>query len=129
MFMFTAETVRLNSGWNRKSNWREILAFRAVKLETLSKLSRDITMSSNAPGKITSQIEVTHISSHGIWLLTRDRELFMSYEQFPWFKDAPVKNILNVEEPRAGHFYWPDLDVDLSEEIISHPERFPLKAK
>ncbi|MGZ9125441.1 MAG: DUF2442 domain-containing protein, partial [Candidatus Binatia bacterium] len=27
------------------------------------------------------------------------------------------------------HFYWPDLDVDLSEEIIAHPARFPLKAK
>ena len=44
-------------------------------------------------------------------------------------KDAPVGKILNVEEPAPGHFYWPDLDVDLSEEIIAHPERFPLKAK
>ncbi len=26
-------------------------------------------------------------------------------------------------------FYWPDLDVDLTEEIIENPDRFPLKAK
>lgn len=86
-------------------------------------------MSSNALGTNTSQIEVTHISNHGVWLLTQSNELFMSYENFPWFKDVPVGKILNVEEPTPGHYYWPDLDVDLTEEIISHPERFPLKAK
>ena len=58
-----------------------------------------------------------------------DRELFMAYEDFPWFKDAPVRKILHVEEPYPGHFYWPDLDVDLTAEIIEHRERFPLKVK
>jgi hypothetical protein len=33
-----------------------------------------------------------------------------------------------VEELMSGHFYWPDLDVDLTAEMIEHPERFPLKA-
>jgi hypothetical protein len=61
--------------------------------------------------------EVSHISAQGIWLLAHDKELFLPYEQFPWFKDAPVAAIL-TEEPRRGHFYWPDLDVDLTEEII-----------
>jgi len=56
-------------------------------------------------------------------------ELFMSYEDFPWFKDQPVKSILNVEVQSPAHFYWPDIDVDLTEEIIEHPQRFPLKAK
>ena len=74
-------------------------------------------------------IEVTNISSHGVWLLARDKELFMSYDEFPWFKDQPVKAIINVEEQSPGHFYWPDIDIDLSEESIEYPERFPLKAK
>jgi hypothetical protein len=52
----------------------------------------------------------------------------MPYETFPWFRDVPVGKILKVEEPTPGHYYWPDLDVDLTEEIISHPERFPLQA-
>jgi hypothetical protein len=73
--------------------------------------------------------EITHISSSGILLLAGDRELFMAYEDFPWFKGAPVRKILNVEEPHSEHFYWPDLDVDLTLETIEHPERFPLKAK
>jgi hypothetical protein len=53
----------------------------------------------------------------------------MPYGNFPWFRDVPVGKILNVEEPTPGHFYWPDLDIDLTEEIILHPERFPLKAR
>ncbi|MDI9571083.1 MAG: DUF2442 domain-containing protein [Pseudomonadota bacterium] len=72
-------------------------------------------------------VEVTHISKTGVWILAGDRELFMSYEDFPWFLDAPVGKILNVEEPYPGHFYWPALDIDLTPEIIEHPERFPLK--
>jgi len=86
-------------------------------------------MRSSARGDATSAVEVTNISSHGVWLLAHDKELFMPYEEFPWFREQPVRAILNVEEPTAGHFYWPDLDIDLSEEIIEHPERFPNKAK
>ena len=86
-------------------------------------------MRSSAPGKSTSAVEVTNISSHGVWLLADDTEMFMSYEDFPWFKDVPVSKILNVEESIPGHFFWPDLDVDLTSEIIDHPERFPLKSR
>ena len=56
-------------------------------------------------------------------------KLFMPYDEFPWFRDAPVAKIVNVEEPAPGHFYWPELDVDLTIEHIEHPERFPLKAR
>lgn len=83
----------------------------------------------SASGTNTSQIEVTHISNHGVWLLAHGYELFMAYEKFPWFRDVPVGKILNVEEPTPGHYYWPDLDVDLTDEIIAHPERFPLQAR
>jgi hypothetical protein len=86
-------------------------------------------MSSLAHGENISPIEVTNISAHGVWILTGTKELFMSYEDFPWFKDQPVKSILNIEIQSPSHFYWPDIDVDLTEEIIEHPERFPLKAK
>jgi len=86
-------------------------------------------MSSLAPGESTLAVEVTNISKFGVWLLVRDKEMFLPNDEFPWFKDRPVKEILNVEEPRPGHFYWPDLDVDLTEEIIENPERFPKRAK
>ena len=58
-----------------------------------------------------------------------EQTLFMSYDDFPWFKDASVGKVLNVEEPSPGHFYWPDLDIDVGLETIENPENFPLKAK
>lgn len=86
-------------------------------------------MSSLANGKNISEVEISNISAHGIWLYSHNEEFFLSYKDFPWFKDKTVGSILNVEELSPGHFYWPELDVDLTDEIIKHPERFPLKAK
>ena len=80
-------------------------------------------MSSLAHGDSTLVVEITHISSHGVWLLSNDKELFMSYEEFPWFKDIPVKSIINVEEQSPGTFYWQDIKIDLTMESIEHPER------
>ncbi|MBL8500520.1 MAG: DUF2442 domain-containing protein [Nitrosomonas sp.] len=85
-------------------------------------------MSLFAHGSNTSEVEVTHISSHGIWLLAHDKELFLPYDEFPWFKDQSVKSIIHVIEQSHGYFYWPDIDVDLTIESIEHPERFPLKS-
>ena len=85
-------------------------------------------MKSNHHGNITSDVEITNISSHGIWIISGNKEIFLSYKDFPWFKDVSVGKILNVQEPFPDHFYWPDLDIDLSKEIIEHTERFPMKA-
>ncbi len=41
--------------------------------------------------------EVSHISQHGIWLSLGDRQLFLSYQDFPWFRNAPVSAVLNVQ--------------------------------
>lgn len=84
-------------------------------------------MNSLALGKNISPVEVSHLSSHGVWLLTQAEELVLSYDDFPWFRNQPVKSIIHVEEPAPSHFYWPDIDVDLTVEMIKHPERFPLQ--
>lgn len=85
-------------------------------------------MNSKIAGKNILDVEITNISSHGIWLYTENQEFFMSYNDFPWFQDAAIRDILFVEQQSPGHFYWPNLDVDLSIEIIRNPERFPLQA-
>jgi hypothetical protein len=86
-------------------------------------------MASATLGADISQVEVTHVSKHGFWLLLNDEELFLPFTEFPWFKDASIGTLLNVERPRPHHLYWPDLDVDLAVESIRHPEQFPLIAK
>lgn len=83
-------------------------------------------MNSLALGTPTSAVEISHISAHGIWIIAGEKECFMDYEHFPWFKNASIGQILNVTEPSPMHFYWPDLDIDLGLDTILYPERFPL---
>ena len=80
-------------------------------------------------GRNILEVEVTNISNHGLWVLTQNKELFLSYENFPWFKNKTIDNITKVESFGQGHLHWEELDVDLSLEMIEHPERFPLQAK
>ena len=80
------------------------------------------------PGSAMSAVEVTNISRHGLWVFLGDREVFLPFQEFPWFKGAPVEAILHVERPQAHHLYWPTLDVDLTVESIEYPARFPLTA-
>ena len=83
-------------------------------------------MRSAAPGSSTSQVEVTNVSPHGLWLFIGERELFVPFRDFPWFKGASIEEVTNVQLQSPHHLYWPDLDVDLAVESIEHPERDPL---
>ncbi len=80
-------------------------------------------------GIATSEIEVSVVSNKGFWLLLENDELFVSYEEFPWFKQATVEQITTIELPTPNHLYWPMLDVDIAVESIRNPALFPLVSK
>ena len=86
-------------------------------------------MRSGARGRGTSAVEVTNVSRHGFLLFLDDRERFVEFSKFPWFRDASIAALCDVERPQSHHLYWPDLDVDLAIESIDHPERFPLVSR
>jgi hypothetical protein len=81
------------------------------------------------PGRNTSPAEVTNISAHGSWLCIDERELFVPFPHFPWFREASIGHIANVPLPSPRHLSWPDLDIDLAVESIEHPERYRSSAK
>ena len=83
-------------------------------------------MKSAQRGKSTSVVEVTHVSEHGVWLFIDGREMFMAFELFPWFREASIRALMNIELVGRGHLFYPDLDVDLAVDSIEHPEVFPL---
>lgn len=83
-------------------------------------------MRSSLRGRTTSAAEVTNIDRFGFWLLARGKEYFLPYEEYPWFKDARVRDILDVRLVHQDHLRWPALDVDLSLESLERPEAFPL---
>ena len=84
-------------------------------------------MKSKVRGKSTSQVEVSNIDVHGFWLYAEDKEYFLPFEEYPWFKNAKVKEILNVKLLHDCHLYWPNLDVDLELSCIASPDKYPLK--
>lgn len=83
-------------------------------------------MRSSAPGKGTSLAEVQDISRNGIWLLVRGREYFLAYADYPWFQEAKLAEIYNLQFSHGTHLYWPDLDVDLELESLQQPGKYPL---
>ena len=86
-------------------------------------------MTSAQHGQSISAVEVTNVSPHGFWLLVQQREYFVLFKDFPWFRDATIAELMRVELPSAHHLYWPDLDVDLAVESLEHPERYPLVSR
>lgn len=78
---------------------------------------------------VTSGVEVTHVSVHGMWLLLGDEELALPFTEFPWFRKATIEQLSDVRRPTENHLYWPQLDVDLSVESIRDPAAFPLVSR
>lgn len=80
-------------------------------------------------GKNILNPEITNISKHGFWVFINSKEFFLSYEKYPWFKDATISDISNVKIFHHSHLYWPNLDVDLSLDILADPDKYPLVHK
>ena len=83
-------------------------------------------MKSGKPGTGTSGVELANVSKHGFWVLIDGRELYLPFDAFPWFGDASIKQLSEIERPRPGHLRWPLIDVDLTVASIEDPERYPL---
>ena len=86
-------------------------------------------MSSSNRGADTLPVEIENIDRFGFWLLVGDCEYFLSYEDFPWFREAKVADILNVQMIHDAYLFWPALDIDLCIESLQRPERFPLVSR
>ena len=84
---------------------------------------------SGGPGRHTSDVEVTNVSLHGFWIMLEERERFLSFDAFPWFRQATIGELTNDERCAPGHLRWPMLDIDVAVESIDDPENYPLVSK
>lgn len=100
------------------------VAIRLSKIGINEKLQTDMVIMDR---KNEPDIEVLNISIHGLWLYVRGREYFLPYNEYPWFQDARLSEIHNVQLLHGTHLYWPNLDVDLSVNSLEQPGRYPLK--
>ena len=83
-------------------------------------------MKSPRRGKVISA-SVENITPFGIWLYVKEKEYFLSYTDYPYFKDHTLNSIQNVQLLHECHLYWPELDVDLEIDNLENPQKYPLK--
>ena len=80
------------------------------------------------PGK-NILVSVENITPFGIWLFVKDKEYFLSYQNYPCFEEQTLETIQNVTLLHGYHLYWPELDVDLEIDNLENPEKYPLQSK
>ena len=52
-----------------------------------------------------SRVDVTHVSTHGLWLLTNNHELFVSFIDFPQFRTAVSSKLKHVTQLHSDILY------------------------
>ncbi|MEK7868315.1 MAG: DUF2442 domain-containing protein [Candidatus Omnitrophota bacterium] len=73
-------------------------------------------------------VSVENLTPFGIWIFVQGKEYFLNYQDFPYFKDQPIKFIQNIKLLHDFHLHWPDLDIDLEIDNLDNPEKYPLKS-
>jgi len=86
-------------------------------------------MKSKKLGKNISNAEVLSISPFGLWILVLEKEYFLPYKDFPWFKDASVHDVLAISLEHDTNLRWKKLDIDLELSSLNSLEKYPLIAK
>ena len=82
------------------------------------------------PGKnILPIAEIENISKEGLWIFIKNKEYFLPFSEYPWFKKATLEQIYNFKLIHGKYLHWPALDVDLSITSLNFPEAYPLIAK
>ena len=74
-------------------------------------------------------VKVLTITSGGVLIEIEEGEFFLPFSRVPWFKNAPVSDVLNVKINGKHSIRWNTLDVDLEIESLLHPEKYPLISK
>ncbi|MDR1343271.1 MAG: DUF2442 domain-containing protein [Prevotellaceae bacterium] len=66
----------------------------------------------------------------GIFLSVLGNDYYVSYDRLPWFRNAKLCDVFNVEMCCGNEgIRWDALDVDLEVESLKHPEQYPLIMK
>ena len=84
-------------------------------------------MKSSHVGTGTLAVEVLNVSRHGLWLYVKGKEYFLPYDEFPWFRDARLSTIHDVQLLHGHQLHWKRLDVDLDLGSLERPDHYPLK--
>ena len=76
-----------------------------------------------------TSVSVRTIMPDGIFLTVYGSDYYLSYNRLPWFRNAKISDIFNVEMIGDEAIRWDALDIDLEIDSLRYPERYPLVMK
>ena len=76
-----------------------------------------------------TSVKVHAIVANGITIEAYGNVYFLPYYSNPWFENAKVSDVFNIEPVGRTGIRWEKLDVDLSLDSLIHPEKYPLIAR
>jgi len=76
-----------------------------------------------------TSVKVNAIVSNGIEIEAYGNGYFLPYNSNPWFENAKISDVFNIEPVGSTGVRWDALDVDLAIESLIHPEKYPLMAR
>ena len=76
-----------------------------------------------------ASVKVLAVVSNGITIEAFGNVYFLPYTTNPWFENAKISDVFNIEPVGRFGVRWDALDVDLAIESFIHPEKYPLIAK
>jgi len=83
-------------------------------------------MNSSTLGQSISNVEISLVTAKGFWIFVQSKEYFLSFDDYPWFRNARITEVMNVELKNQYRLRWEDLDIDIELDSLEHPERYPL---
>jgi hypothetical protein len=138
--VFGLEELLRNIGLYMLLGMRELISYKPVIITEQSHGKMALILRLNFSGKKSPNIKlqqtgesilvsVENITPFGIWLFVKRKEYFLSYRDYPYFRDQTLKSIQTVQLLHDYHLYWPELDVALEIANLENPEKYPLKCK
>ena len=76
-----------------------------------------------------TSVKVHAIVSNGITVEAFGNVYFLPYISNPWFENAKIADVFNVEPVGEIGIRWDTLDVDLAIDSLKHPDKYPLIVK
>ena len=81
---------------------------------------------SSMSGTNTLDCSITNIEKFGFWMILFDKEYFISFNDYPQFKNATLEQIFDYQLLAPTQIYWENLDIDIEVEALENPARFTL---
>lgn len=69
---------------------------------------------------------ITNIEKFGFWMILFDKEYFISFNDYPKFKNATIEQIFDFELLSPKQICWKKLDIDIEVDALENPARFTL---